>query len=74
MSKGRKEGSKETTSGQFFSNVGKSRKKFDPKRNLTDFNYLLGSATLAADYISTMKFIFNFLRKALFIVIILEYP
>jgi hypothetical protein len=63
MSKDNKGGFKKTASGRGFQRGLIKKNKFDIKKNLTDYNYYLGSATQAADYETTTEFIINYIKK-----------
>jgi hypothetical protein len=62
MSKDNKGGFKKTASGWGFQRGLIKKTKFDIKKNLTDYNYHLGSATQAADYETTTEFIVNYIK------------
>jgi hypothetical protein len=72
MSKDNTGGFKKTASDQGFQRGQIKKTKFDIKKNLTDYNNYIGSATQAADYETTTEFIVNYIKKRLIMAMILE--
>jgi hypothetical protein len=63
MNKDNKGDFKKTANGRGFQRGHMKTIKFDVKRNPTDFNYYLGSATQSADNKTIIEFIVNFIKK-----------
>jgi hypothetical protein len=74
MSKDNKGGFKKTTSVQGFQHGMIKKTKFDIKKNLTDYNYYLGSATKQHIMKQPWSLLSTTLKRCLIMAMILEQP